>query len=125
MNVETANQGQSNSLLKPKKHLEQYAWIQFHKTEKVNVYRLDNLIFERKDYNFLNMDIQGYELEALKGAKQTLKSIDYVYTEVNRDEVYENCARVEQLDFFLKDFERVHTNWMGGTWGDSLYLRKT
>ena len=124
MNVETANTGQSNSLLKPAKHLQQYPDIRFTQTEIVEVKTMDSLPIKRENYNMLNMDVQGYELEVLKGATATLKHIDIIYTEVNRDEVYQSCARVEQLDEFLKDFERIETDWGGGTWGDAIYLRK-
>ena len=41
------------------------------------------------DITSINMDVQGYELEVLKGATKTLEQVDYVYCEVNRDEVYE------------------------------------
>lgn len=133
MNVEQANQGMSNSLLKPAKHLEQYPSIQFTDTEEVEVHPLDELagmdrertIPPAKIYNLLVMDVQGYELEVLKGATGTLNHIDYIYTEVNRDEVYEGCAKVHQLDEFLTDFQRVETNWAGGTWGDAWYIRKS
>ena len=72
------------------------------------------------------MDVQGYELEVLKGAKKTLESVDYVYCEVNRDEVYENNAYVEELDEFLKEYNmiRVMTSWEGQIWGDALYVRE-
>lgn len=130
MNVEQANQGMSNSLLKPAKHLEQYPSIQFNDTEEVEVHPLDELLssFDHNihgRYNLLVMDVQGYELEVLKGATLTLSQIDYIYTEVNRDEVYEGCAKVHQLDEFLTDFQRVETNWAGGTWGDAWYIRKS
>ncbi len=126
MNVEQANHGMSNSLLKPAKHLDQYPSIQFTSTEEVEVRPLDEITSHLSSRgNLLVMDVQGFELEVLKGASQTLKQIDYVYTEVNRDEVYENCARVEQLDEFLSDFTRVETNWEGGTWGDAWYIRKS
>lgn len=124
MNVETANTGQSNSLLKPAKHLEQYPDIKFTNTELVQVKTMDSLPITREKYNALNMDVQGYELEVLKGATETLKHIDIIYTEVNRDEVYAGCARVEQLDAYLTDFARVQTDWGGGTWGDAIYVRK-
>jgi hypothetical protein len=72
------------------------------------------------------MDVQGYELEVLKGAKKTLENVDYVYCEVNRDEVYEGNAYVEELDEFLSQYnmERVETSWEGQIWGDALYIRK-
>jgi hypothetical protein len=62
----------------------------------------------------------------LKGGIKTLATIDYILTEVNRDELYENCTRIEQLDSFLEtlNFQRVETHWEGGTWGDAFYLKK-
>ncbi len=126
MNVEQANQGMSNSLLKPAKHLEQYPSIQFTETEEVEVHPLDELVYPiYAKCNLLIMDVQGYELEVLKGAYQILVQTDYIYTEVNRDEVYEGCAKVHQLDEFLTDFTRVETSWAGGTWGDAWYIRKS
>jgi FkbM family methyltransferase len=125
MNVETANNSQSSSILKPKKHLEQYPHITFDYTEEVHMFRLDDIEIEKENYNFLNIDVQGYELEVLKGSVDILKNIDYIISEVNRDEVYENCAKVEELDQFLNqfNFERNETNWMGGIWGDAFYIK--
>lgn len=123
MYTETANTGMSNSLLRPIKHLEQYPSIQFTGSEDVSVTTLDALEFDRSKYNLLVMDVQGAEGLVLKGATETLQHIDYIYTEVNRDEVYEGCAKVWELDAFLKDFTRVETSWAGGSWGDALYLR--
>ena len=58
--------------------------------------------------------------------RDTLKQIDYVYCEVNRDEVYENNAYVEEIDKFLSDYNmtRVETDWAGDIWGDALYIRQ-
>ena len=119
----SSNQQESSSILKPKIHLDQYPHITFNETETVTLSKLDD--YNYKDYNFINMDVQGYELEVLKGSTETLKFVDYVYCEVNRDEVYENNALVEQLDEFLKPYNlnRVETEWVGDTWGDALYIR--
>jgi hypothetical protein len=104
--------------------LSQYKHITFNETKKVEVETLDS--YNYTDYNFINMDVQGYELEVLKGSVETLKQVDYVYCEVNRDEVYENNAYVGEIDEFLFSYnmERVETNWEGGTWGDALYIKK-
>lgn len=118
----SSNEAQSSSILKPKKHLTQYDWVTFDKTELVDVKTLDSFGFTA--YNFINMDVQGYELEVLKGGIETLKYIDYVYCEVNRDELYENNAYIQEIDEFLNEFDRVETDWEGGTWGDALYIRK-
>ena len=114
----------SSSILKPKVHLTHHPNVKFPETEEVEVNCLDN--YDCFNYNFINMDVQGYELEVLKGGKKTLEQVDYVYCEVNRDEVYENNAFVEELDEFLADYnmERVMTSWEGQIWGDALYVRK-
>ena len=114
----------SSSILKPKVHLTHHPNVKFPETEEVEVNCLDN--YDCFNYNFINMDVQGYELEVLKGGKKTLKQVDYVYCEVNRDEVYENNAFVEELDEFLAEYnmERVMTSWEGQIWGDALYVRK-
>mgnify|MGYP000856639050 FL=1 len=126
MYVETVNQSQSSSLLKPKKHLEQYPHITFDDKVDVKLDKLDNLLLD-PIYNMLNIDVQGFELEVFKGGSQTLaRQIDYIYTEVNRDELYENCCMIEELDKYLGElgFERMITDWVGGTWGDALYIKK-
>ncbi len=121
------NQQQSSSILKPKLHLKNHPTVGFPSVEEVEMRRLDSFVEETQNFNFINMDVQGYELEVLKGGSETLNHIDYVYCEVNRDEVYEDNAYVEQLDEFLSTYnmERVETYWQGGIWGDALYVRNS
>lgn len=125
MNVETNNQSQSSSILEPVIHLTQYPWIKFDKKESVVMSTLDSEITDSNRYNFINIDVQGYELEVFKGGFKTLKNIDYIMTEVNRDEVYKNCAKVNEIDEFLLQFGfiRVETSWAGNTWGDAFYVK--
>jgi len=117
------NEKQSSSILKPKVHLTHHPHVKFPTTEEVELATLDQ--FNSYDYNFINMDVQGYELEVLKGGTRTLEHVHYVYCEVNRDEVYENNAYVEEIDEFLSDYgmERVETDWAGDIWGDALYIK--
>lgn len=126
MFTETINGGQSSSVLEPDYHLVQHPTIQFNGKEKVKITKLDNFIEENSKYNFINIDVQGYELEVFKGGSEFLNSIDYVMTEVNRAELYKGCAKIEELDQFLKTygFSRVETTWAGGTWGDAFYIKK-
>jgi FkbM family methyltransferase len=127
MHVESNNQGQSSSFLKPKLHLEQYPHIVFDEEEIVEMDLLDEIQeIKEKKYNFIVIDVQGYELEVFKGSKETLKNIDAIISEVNRAEVYENCPMVEELDEFLSihGFKRVETSWDGYTWGEALYIKK-
>ena len=129
MFVESVNQGQSSSVLEPVLHTKQYPNIVFNEKKKVTMTTLDDYVKEGvniTNYNFINIDVQGYELEVFKGAKKTLENIDYIMSEVNRDEVYKDCPMVEDLDTYLSiyGFERVETTWDGGTWGDAFYVKR-
>lgn len=76
-------------------------------------------------YDFINLDIQGAELLALKGATSILPFVKAIYTEVNEKELYEGCALIEELDAYLKQngFTRILTNMTKHGWGDALYIR--
>ena len=123
----SSHEGMCSSVLKPKVVLTQYPAITFKEKEIVKMIRLDNAELEFKNYNLLNIDVQGYELEVLKGSEKTLNTIDYIYTEINREEVYENAPHVNDLDAFLTPygFVRVETDWSGDTWGDAFYIKET
>lgn len=126
MYTEQANGGQSSSLLLPQLHCIQYPGIKFNGTEDVEVITL-NEYFSNKtfNYNLLTLDVQGYELEVLKGSSELLLNVDYILCEVNRAELYKDCPMVEDIDKFLNNygFVREVTSWDGGTWGDALYVR--
>ena len=122
----SSNEAQSSSILKPKEHLEHHPDVTFNGTEEVEVSILDE--YDLGSANFINMDVQGYELEVLKGGKNTLNNIDYVYCEVNRGEMYENNAMIDDIDEYLSQygFERVETYWPETwyKWGDALYIKR-
>jgi len=131
MNIDSGNDGQSSSVLQPEEHLKQYPGIKFTEKEEVDMTTLDIFFKERKDldihnYNMINIDVQGYELEVLKGCKNTLNSVDYVKSEINKAEVYKGCAKVWEIDELLNkyEFERVETDFCGGSWGDALYVKR-
>lgn len=122
----TINKGQSNSLLKPAKHLQIHPEVEFDAEELVAVDLLDNLGISDAAYDMLVMDAQGYEGLVLRGGINTLKGINWVYTEVNKDEVYEDNTMVDEMDAILSDFSRVETGrWVREMWSDAFYVRKT
>ena len=128
INIDMENSGQSSSILEPDIHLLQYPGIHFTHKEEIDIKTLDSFIHEYpfvSTYNFLYMDVQGFELEILKGSSKTLDNIQYVMTEVNNKSLYKNCALVDELDAYLAPykFKRVETNWIGVTWGDAFYIK--
>ena len=80
MNIERDNQSQSSSLLPPGIHIAQYPHIRFLDTEKVNVFRLDDIFPDNKlNKNWLmNLDCQGFELEVLKGSQNILPYVQAI-----------------------------------------------
>ena len=70
-------------------------------------------------------DIQGYELEALKGMPNHLKIAEYIYLEVNFEEVYLGCSQIKDIDKFLLKFGfmRVGIRKTDKGWGDAIYSK--
>lgn len=125
------NNGESSSMLKLERHLQHHPHIHVVGSLNLPTKTFDTLVKENgidaSKYDFLNMDIQGAELMALKGMQCTLNHIDMIYTEVNSGEVYSGCAKIGEIDEFLleKGFERVETKMTEYEWGDALYIKKT
>lgn len=130
----TNNSGQSSSFLPMKKHLEYHPTVVVERTIETTTLRLDDILstdttnefFKTTRYNFLNLDIQGAELLALKGFQENLKHIDYIYCEVNDEELYEGCPHVAEIDYFLLQhgFEGIECIMTNCHWGDKFYMRK-
>jgi len=122
----STNGGASSSILEPQDHLTQYPRIHFNRKEMVKIDKLDNVGFNRDTFNLMNIDVQGYELNVLKGAVNTLNTVDYIMTEINKVHLYKEGVLESELDSFLSDFGfvRVETYWAGGTWGDAFYIKK-
>jgi len=89
-----------------------------------------NTLFERNNiphdrFDFINIDIQGAELKALKGAVHILPHIKAIYAEVNEKMLYEGAGLLPELDEYLAtfNFTRVITNMTQHGWGDALYIK--
>ena len=105
--LNVTNNKQSSSILDFDLHKKFYPDIKYtHQVEVINK-RIDTY-YKEKSFpenfaNFLNIDIQGTELLALKG----------MGTLLNRKHLYKDCALVDDIDNYLKQykFERVLTSW--------------
>ncbi len=126
INLNITNNGESTSLLHLGSHKNNYRSIEVVKTESIETVRLDKLLENEKVFNFINLDVQGVELRALKSLGTRIAEVMYIYTEVNKEDVYEGCDRIQDIDRFLRGlgFERVATRWvLGKGWGDALYIK--
>ena len=72
------------------------------KTLKIEVTELDNLVNIHNQPHFMKLDIQGAELEVLKGSINTLKNVLGLEVEVNFKEIYEKIPLISEVEKFLK-----------------------
>ena len=106
MNVETANSGQSSSILEPNLHIKQYPHIIFHKKEVVDMITLDSYFENNNDliekYNFINnlRSIDDYEL---KSTLNYLHDINNIYIIFNEEEKKEIKSIIKKINDDVKN----------------------
>jgi len=69
--------------------------------QTIEVNTIDNLVATSQKVLVLKMDVQGYELEVLKGAKNTLKNTCLVMAEFQNHKLYDGAPMYHDLDKFL------------------------
>lgn len=124
------DEGSSSSLLEP------YLITASHPNVKelnhfvVTTSTLDLQIKKSKlehDYRIVVLDVQGAEIEVLRGAMDTIKTVDVIISEVSRLELYKGTARLDTLVEFLAannfDFVASEVNRATG-WGEGLFIRR-
>jgi FkbM family methyltransferase len=124
LNLQVMTNSASTSLLNLGTHNEAHPDILFSHSIVVHTQVLEKIIPGDSIADYLCLDIQGAELEAIKGFGDRVNKMKWIYTEVNKEELYEGCCLVSDLDDYLgnRGFSRVATRWTEFGWGDALYL---
>lgn len=124
------NGGQSSSFLEFALHTKEHPSVRFIDSQTMITTRVDALL-KRHDLQvgpgwFLNADLQGAEMLALRGMGELIDQFDAIYAEVNKKELYKGCPLVEEIDAFLaaKGFVGVCEKYTNHGWGDKAYVRK-
>ncbi len=68
---------------------------------KVPLVRIDDVVPSSTPVGLLKLDVQGYEVSALRGAEATLKRTKAVQVEINYTPHYEGAASFEDVHGFL------------------------
>lgn len=125
-NFNVSSNSQSSSVLEFGTHAKNYPDITTVKTIEVESMVLEDVFADFKNITLLTLDIQGAELQALWGAGRELAKVKAIFTEVNFEKVYKDCALIDELDSYLRGFgfKRVLTFRTQAGWGDALYLSK-
>jgi FkbM family methyltransferase len=72
---------------------------------RVEIKKLDSLVLpiDKANLSLLKLDVQGYELEVLKGADETIKAIGYIIIEANLEELYSNQPSFTIMNNYLQN----------------------
>ncbi len=94
--------------------------------ETVKITRLDDLrsrIFDSRDRLFLKLDVQGFELSVLKGARESLQQVVAIECELSLAAIYEEQARLADVvcdladeGFHVRAIEPAYIDLRTGDW---------
>ena len=124
-----ANNGQSSSVYRMHLHKLMAPHVQEIGVTQCKTTRLDTLMKNQipnsKCLNFLNMDLQGAELLALRSLGSYITQFDYIYLEVNLVELYKGCPLKDELCKYLQNYNfiEMETKLDNPTFGDTFFMR--
>ncbi|MCB1496479.1 MAG: FkbM family methyltransferase [Bauldia sp.] len=127
-----SNDGMSSSYLRPSGHLAAAASVTFDETVRVTTTTLDALLADlRRQHDlpaafpdYLTLDTQGAEKEVLLGARETLRTVNYIWLEVSFGGLYEgDTGLYEMIDFLRGQGFDIYNLVMMRSWGDALFIR--
>lgn len=112
-NLFITNRVDSSSFLQTKLSKKNSDYKIMQKRE-ISIKTLDSLFstIDLSKPSLIKIDVQGYELEVLKGGIKLLKKIDYILIEVSDKQLYLGQALETEIEKFLSDisFYKIHEN---------------
>jgi FkbM family methyltransferase len=140
LHIHTSRSGSTEpaSILGLKRFKEIVKTLHTPRTVSVPAITLDGLFevhgIPRSDYNFINIDIQGAELLAFRGASKVLEGIDVIISEVNVIEMYDGAPSESEIAQFLavhgfrKEDAAYHALYDETSsfpaWGECLFVKR-
>jgi FkbM family methyltransferase len=100
--------------------------IQHGDYEITNISTLDRLCQNHKKISMLKIDVEGHELEVLKGGKKTLKKTKIILIEIHQTNQYVNYSKNKIYKFLKKEnfqlIKKFRFPFM--KWEDRIYINK-
>lgn len=125
------NEGQSSSILELGHHKIAHPEVHYISDIKCKTKRIDTLFQQNKlnieEYQFVNIDLQGLELQALISIGELLHKVKYLYLEINELPLYISGALIKEVDEYVRKFGFVGKDKvMAGNfgWGDKFYINE-
>lgn len=72
-------------------------------TKEIEITTLDDTLPDNKIISILKLDVQGYELEVLKGAGKTLTKTFLIILEMNNHDGYMGAPKYYEVDKYLRE----------------------
>lgn len=118
----------SSSILRPTAHKDFFPTVTFSEEISIEIKAIDQWMQDEQIpvLDFLWLDMQGYEVPALRGATRSLENVSVIYTELSSTEVYEGMITQDQYIEFLKykGFELVHLIKGPDIFSDGVFVNK-
>jgi FkbM family methyltransferase len=127
MKFKITNRTASSSVFDLGEHANFYKDIHVMETLEILSKRLDEVISQTENFDFLVLDVQGAELEVIKGMGDLLAKVKWIFLEVSKKELYQGGVLEDEIDFYLRNrgFRRRFVEWdRNAGWGDALYMRE-
>jgi FkbM family methyltransferase len=130
--INIAQRVTASSLLDMNANAEGYGDIlQLQNREAIELTTLDHEIRPDTPVLILKMDVQGFELEVLRGGIETLKRTQIVIVEINNHDGYKNAPTYYEIDEFLRQqgfvlqdlLPNIRINGKLQDW-DAIYIKK-
>jgi len=119
----------SSSLLPPMDHLKHAPHVKFPRTVEVKSSTFDTWANENSisHVDFMWLDMQGYELNALKASPKILDTVKVLLTEISFSEVYEGQHQFAEVKEWLenKGFVLIAIDTKYKWFGDAIFVKKS
>ena len=129
-NIYITKRKDSSSLLKPKIGISEI--YKTNEIRKIKISTIDKIFLNKnlKKPILLKLDVQGYEMNVLRGSNQYLRNIDYIICEISYSDVYEKQAMSDEIINHLNTnnfeiFERCNkTKFKGKYFQEDILFKK-
>jgi FkbM family methyltransferase len=123
----SSNNGESSSILDFGEHAQIYPSVKEAGRIKMRTISLPNMLtkytLDVNSYDFLVMDIQGAEMNALRGMTDIITKFKFVVLEVSIFELYKSQGLLNDIMDFLRSygFSMIDMEMNAEGWGDALF----
>jgi FkbM family methyltransferase len=123
------NKGQSSSMFEFGTHATSHPNVRFQGSLTVTTRALDSILAEQQlktRWDALVVDVQGAEMQVLRGARSLLNQVCCAMIEVSDGEVYRGGAQLDEILSFMSyyDFELRYLFINHHNWGDGFFVKR-